>query len=170
MRKLNILKTLLDLFWIFTLMSIAGMVIFIPIYFFSSDNDMSIKIKGHVISDSSIIAKIIVFVNIISGLLFVYSIYLLRKVVGMFQKKEIFNDEVVKSFNLIGKLIIASSIISSISLFIYNGVERKHLGLTLDFGNYDSFLISVSIGLFFMVISEVFKIAMNIKEESELII
>ncbi|MBY0487852.1 MAG: DUF2975 domain-containing protein [Flavobacteriaceae bacterium] len=164
------MKTVLDLFWFFTLISIAGMLIFIPFYLFSSDIDIPIKIKGQEILAVTILAKIVVFVNIISGLLFFYSIYLLRKLVGLFQKREIFNDEVVRLFNLIGKLVIASSVISTISLFVYNAVERNHLGLTLDFGGYDSFLISVSLGLFFMVISEIFKIAKNMKEESDLMI
>lgn len=170
MRKLNFLKTVLDLFWFLTLFSIVGMLIFIPLYLFSSDIDIPIKIKGQEISADTITAKIVVFANFVSGLLFVYSIYLLRKVVQMFQKKEIFNDKVVKLLNLIGKLIIASSLISTISLFIYNAVERNHLGFSLDFGGYDSFLISISLGLFFMVISEIFKIAKNMKEESDLMI
>ena len=170
MRKLNILKTVLNLFWFFTLISIAGMLIFIPFYLFSSDIDIPIKIKGQEILADTILAKIVVFVNIISGLLFFYSIYLLRKLVGLFQKTKIFNDEVIRLFNLIGKLVIASSVISTISLFIYNAVERNHLGLSLDFGSYDSFLISISLGLFFMVISEIFKIAKNMKEDSDLMI
>lgn len=170
MRKLNILKTVLDLFWFFTLFAILGMLIFIPFYLFSSDVDIPIKIKGQEISANTILAKIVVIVNVISGLLFFYSIYLLRKLVGLFQKREIFSDEVVRLFNLIGKLVIASSVMSSISLFIYNAVERNHLGLSLDFGSYDLLLISISLGLFFMVISEIFKIAKNMKEDSDLMI
>lgn len=170
MRKLNILKTILDLFWVFSLIAVVGIVIFLPFYLFSSDMDITVKIKGQEIPNQNAFTKIIVFINVVSALIFLYSIYLLRKVVGLFQKREIFKNEVVKLFNLIGKLIVISSIISNVSVFIYNMIERNHLGLSLDFGSYDSFLISVSIGLFFMVISEVFKIAMNIKEESELII
>ncbi|GEC79616.1 DUF2975 domain-containing protein [Flavobacterium aquatile] len=170
MRKLNILKTILDLFWIFSLIAAIGIVIFLPFYLFSSDMDIAVKIKGQEIPNQNAFTKIIVFINVVSALIFLYSIYLLRKVVGLFQKREIFKTEVVKLFNLIGKLIVISSIISNVSVFIYNMVERNNVGLSIDFGSYDSFLISVSIGLFFMVISEIFKIAMNIKEESELII
>lgn len=170
MRKLNILKSVLDLFWFFTLIPTIGLLIFFPFYLFSSDIDIPIKIKGHEVLANTVLAKIVVFVNVISGLLFFYSIYLMRKLVCLFQKREIFNDEVVRLFNLIGKLIIASSIISTVSLFIYKAVERNHLGLSLDFGGYDSFLISISLGLLFMVISEIFKIAKNIKEESDLMI
>ena len=170
MRKLNILKTVLDLFWIFSIIGAIGILIFLPFYLISNDMDIAIKIKGQEILNQNAFTKVIVLINIISGFVFLYSIYLLRKVVGLFQKREIFKMEVVRLFNLIGKLIVLSSIISNVANFIYNMVEKNHLGLSIDFGSYDSFLISVSIGLFFMVISEIFKIAMNIKEESELII
>ena len=106
----------------------------------------------------------------VGSYLFLYSIYLLRKVVGLFQKREIFNEEVVRSFSLIGQLIIISSLISNVSLFIYKIVEKGQVYLTLDLGSYDSFLISISLGLFFMVISTIFKIATNLKKENDLTI
>lgn len=170
MRKLNILKAVLDFFWFFSLIGAFGIVVFLPFYLFGSEMDIPVKIKGQEITSQSIFSKAIVFINVFSGLVFLYSIYLLRKVVRLFQKREIFNAEVVRLFNLIGKLIVISSIMSSVSIFIYNMIERNHVGLSLDFGSYDSFLISVSIGLFFMVISEVFKIANKMKTENELTI
>lgn len=170
MRKLNILKAVLDLFWFLTLISVVGMLIFIPIYLFNSDLNIPIKIKGQEINSTSLLSKVVIILNIISGLLFFYSIFLLRKVVALFQKREIFNEEVVRLFNLIGKLIIASSILSTFSLFVFNIFERDHLSLAIDFGSYDSFLISLIIGLFFTVISEIFKISNNMKTENELTI
>ena len=170
MRKLNILKTVLDFFYVFTLIGVIGIVIFVPFYLFSSEMTIPIKIKGQEFTSTSILSKVVIFINVVSGLLFFYGIYLLRKIVGMFQKREIFNDEIVRLFNSVGRLIVISSILSSGSLFIYNMIERNHLGLSLDFGSYDSFLISISIGLFFMVISEIFKIATAMKAENELTI
>ena len=170
MRKLNILKTILDIFWWSALIFLTGLILFLPFYLFDSEMDITVKIKGQEIESQTVFSKVIVFVNVIGSLLFLYSIYLLRKVVNLFKKREVFNDEVVRLFNLIGKLIVASSIIGSFSIFMYNMIERNHLGLSLDFGSYDSFLISVSLGLFFMVISEVFKIAKNMKEENDLTI
>ena len=90
--------------------------------------------------------------------------------VGLFQKREIFNDQVIHLFNRIGQLVIASSLISNVSLFIYKFVVKDHVGLSLDLGSYDSFLISISLGLFFMVISVIFKIATKMKEENEITI
>jgi hypothetical protein len=170
MRQLNILKTILDIFWFFTLIGAIGVVVFLPFYLFGDEVDIPIKIKGQEITTNDLFSKIVVLANVVSGLLFLYSIYLLRKVVGLFQKREIFNEEIVKLFNLIGQLVIASSLISNVSLFIYKFVVKDHADLTLDLGSYDSFLISISLGLFFIVISAVFKIATRMKEENELTI
>ena len=170
MRKFNILKALLDIFWVFSIIGVIGTIIFIPFYLFDSDMNIPLKINGQLIDSQTLFSKIIVIITIFSALLFLYSVYLLRKVITMFQKMEIFNDEVVRLLNLIGKLIILSSIISSVSLYIYNSVENKHANLSLDFGGSNSLIISIILGLFFMVVSEIFKIAKNMKEESELTI
>ena len=77
---------------------------------------------------------------------------------------------IVHLFNRIGQLVIASSLTSNISLFIYKFVEKDQAGLSIDLGSYDSFLISISLGLFFIVIGAVFKIAAKMKEENELTI
>lgn len=170
MKKLQILKSLLDLFWFFSLISAVAIIVFIPFYLTGNDGDIPVKIKGQEISNADLFSKIVIIVNILSGLLFVYSVYLLRKIVTYFQKRDIFNADVIRYFGLIGKLIIASALISNIALFIFNAVKRNHLGLSLDFGGYDSFILSICLGLFFMVIGEVFKIAKNMKEENELTI
>jgi len=170
MKKLNILKSILDIFWLFSILGAVALVIFLPFYLFGSAVDIPIKIKGQLIATNTLFSKIIVFVNVISGLLFLYSIYSLRKAVGLFQKGEIFNEEIVRLFNLIGQLVIVSSLISNVSLFIYKFVVKDQADLTLDLGSYDSFLISISLGLFFMVISVIFKIATRMKEENELTI
>jgi hypothetical protein len=170
MKKLNFLKAILDLFWFFSIISIVAIVAFVVMYFFKGDFDIPIVIKGQAINSHSVMSKITVLANLISGFLFLYSIYLLRKVVTLFQKREIFTTIVIDCFSKIGNCIIASAVISSVSLMVYKAVEKKYAGFSIDFGGYDSFLIAVSLGLFFMVISEIFKIAKNMKEESELTI
>ncbi len=170
MRKLQILKTLLDVFWLFTLISLGALLLFVPFVLSGSIGEFPVKINGQEIVPTDIFSKITVVFNLLAGLLFVYSIYLLRKVVIRFQQRDIFHVEVIRYFNLIGKLIIISSLVSNVSLFVFNAIKRNHLGMNLDFGSYNSFILSICLGLFFMVISEVFKIAKNMKEENELTI
>ncbi len=170
MRKLQLLKNLLDIFWILSIISLIGIAIMVPFFLINGSDGLPVKIKGVEININDTFSKLVVAFTLIGGLLFVYSVYLLRKVVTYFQNRDIFNEEVIRYFNLIGKLIIASSLISNLTLFFFNMVKRNHMGLTLDFGSYDSFILSICLGLFFMVISEVFKIAKKLKEENELTI
>lgn len=170
MKKLNILKAVLDLFWFFSILGAIGIALFTLFILFDSNIKLPIKIKGQEIVLNSILSKVLIVINLLCGIAFLYSIYLLRKAVYLFQKRVIFNDQVVQIFNLIGKLIIASSLISNLSIVVYQIIEKTRVELSLDFGGFDSFLISICLGLFFMVISSVFKIAINLKEENELTI
>lgn len=170
MKKLTILKTLLDFFWFFSIVGGIGILIFLPFYIFESTSDISINIKGHKIINHNAFSKTIVVINSIGSLVFLYSIYIFRKVVFLFQKRDIFNPELPRMFNLIGISILTSSTISSLCFMIYQKVEGEFPGLSLDFGGYDSFLISVSLGLFFMILSTIFKIVFSLKEENELTI
>ena len=170
MKKLQILKAVLDFFWFFSLIGGIGILLFLAFCLFGSTIDIPILINGHEIAPDNLSSILIIVVDVFTGLLFLFSVYLLRKVVEHFQKRDIFNPEVIKYFNLIGKLIICSSLISNLSQFIFDMVKHDHIELSLSFGSYDSFLISISLGLFFMVISEIFKIAASMKEENELTI
>jgi hypothetical protein len=170
MKKLNILKTLLDLFWLFTLMTIVPLIIIIPMLLFNSEMNLDVNIKGQILKTTDHFTKIVIVLNVISILLFLYGIYQLRKVIIQFQKKQLFNNEIVERLNLTGKLIIISTILENVSFFIYNYFKKLPSENSININIFDSFLLSLIIGLFLIVISEIFKIAYNIKTESEQII
>ncbi|WP_181248532.1 DUF2975 domain-containing protein [Flavobacterium magnum] len=168
MRKLNILKTLIDLSFLFSLLAVAGMTIFVPIYLSGSADEGPLKINGQEVSAAEWGGKLVIMLGAAGGLFFVYAIYLLRKTVAHFRKREIFHEDVIRYFNAIGKCIITSTLLTHIPLFFYNMLHRNHLGIQIDGGGFDSLLLSISLGLFFMVLAEAFKIAKNLKEENEL--
>lgn len=169
MKKLQILKAVLDLIWFFSIVIEIVMIVSLILHLFNTNIHFHITIMQNMATDT-ISSKIFLTISILSTLLFIYSIYLLRKVVVLFQKGEIFNDKVICSFDLIGKLNILYTIINIVSLFIYILVTESKIDFSLNFSSNNSFLISISIGLFFMVISEIFKIAKNMKEDSDLMI
>lgn len=170
MRKLNILKTLLDLFWLFALISMVILVIITPMFILDPEMDLPINIKGQLIKTNNLLSKTVVVVNIIGFILFLFGIYQFRKVIIQFQKRQIFNNEIIKRLNLTGKLIIISTIIENFSIFIYNFFEKTNSEISININIFDSFLLSLIIGFFFIVISEIFKIAYNLKTESDQII
>jgi len=56
-----------------------------------------------------------------------------------------------------------------IPLFAYKLIQKNNS--TIDFGGgFDSFLFTACLALFFMILSEVFKISKTIKEENDLTI
>lgn len=167
MKKLNILKTLLDLFYFFSLIAIVGVIIFGSMIYFG-DEVFPIKVKGQEITVTDWAGKALIAFVMLSFFCFIYAIYLLREVIMYFVKREIFHDTVILYLNRIGICLIAAALLQNVPLFFYNMIQRNHLGIEFGIGGFDSLLLSIGLGLFFMVLSEVFKIAKNLKEENEL--
>jgi uncharacterized membrane protein (DUF373 family) len=82
----------------------------------------------------------------------------------LFQQRKIFDVIVIDNFKKMGYLLLIASLIGGISNFIVQIMKNK---ITLEI-SLNSYLLMFSMGLFFLVLSEVFKIAKNMKEENEL--
>lgn len=168
MKKLHLLKTFIDIFWFISLIIVAGLIIITPIIFFSSEPfDIHIKINGEKITVLDIPSKIMIIILLAAAICFVYGIYLLRKLLDLFSKRQIFEELPISLLNKIGKCFLLASVLTSIPTFFYNAVFRNNI--SLDFGgSFESFLFTASLGLFFMVLSEVFQMGKTIKEENDL--
>ncbi|HEY0047445.1 MAG TPA: DUF2975 domain-containing protein [Flavobacterium sp.] len=168
MKNLTLLKALVDLFFFFGVLAVGGMLIILPIYILNPEMDLPIKIAGQTLGDRDPSTIIVVILGMAGALFFIYSIYRLRAVLALFIKHEIFSDNVSRHFTVIGQCIIASTFLTSVPMFFYNAIHRNKLGIEINGGGFDSFLMSTSLGLLFLVISEIFKKAKNMKEENEL--
>lgn len=170
MRKIFILRSILHFMVFFMVLGAIGLVIFVPIVLFVPDADIPVKIKGVSVELNDVGAKIILVISTIAYLLYVYSIYLLKKTVNLFISKNIFAPEVIRNLKNIGKLFIIVALMLSVPLFVYQVVFTRHIDFELTSYYSDSMLFNIAIGLFFMILSEVFKMAKNFKEENELTI
>ncbi|WP_172914549.1 DUF2975 domain-containing protein [Capnocytophaga canis] len=159
MRKIFILKTILDLLFI---LSIFGVLIFISFFL-----EETIRVNGYDVTADTLFAKIVLWLWYIGYLLFIYILYLFRKTAYLFLRVRIFNEKVVKNLNKIGILLIIITICTDISLMIYSVIERKNIGLRLD---TNPVLFKIAVGLLFMTLSEVLKISTKMKEENDLTI
>lgn len=170
MRKLQILKALLDLFCFFSVLAFVLMLVFIPLMFFNDEilKDIPIKINGEKLLIVDFTTKIILIFEIFAFGIFAFGIYKLRMVLSLFQKRIIFESENIQLLNQVGICFLATSFLSGIPMIVY---QMHHRNINIEFGgSFNSFLFSASLGLFFMVLSEVFKIAKRAKEENELTI
>lgn len=170
MKKLHLLKALVDLFFFFSVIVTVAFLIFVPMFLFSSEPlDIPVKIGGEKILIMNLNEKLILLAYTIAFGFFVYGIFLFRKVLNHFSKREIFEDSVISLLDKIGKFFLLSSLITAIVHFFSKIYLEGQVELGISSG-FDSFLFSASLGLFFMVLSEVFAIGKNIKEENELTI
>lgn len=172
MRKIYILRAILEFMLYFLLLGGVALLIITPFMLTDSDWDIPIKINGVVSSsfDSvSVYSKIGLIVSVLSYFLFVYAIYLLKKIVNLFIKGKIFDNQVISNLSNIGKIFIIVTLIINAVEFIFKVTTTQKAEIMINSG-FDSFLFVISIGLFFIIISEVFKIAKNMKDENELTI
>jgi Na+-driven multidrug efflux pump len=96
-----------------------------------------------------------------------YCFYLFRKTLRYFQQVKPFDKDVIANFYKIGWLLSIVGSIGSIGFFLGHILLQHQIKLNLGFSPY---LTIICLGLFFMVLSELFKVAKKAKEENELTI
>ena len=169
MKKLNILKAIVDFVWFVSIPIIIIITLFIPAIFFYNFNDLNITINSINFKqiENNITLKLLLALTALNYLLIISALFYFRKVLTIFLSVKIFDNKVIYLFNKIGYLLtisgIASLILSIVSKLYF---EQK---VTLEFG-LNQHLVLICLGLFFMVLSEIFKIAKIAKQENDLTI
>ena len=165
MRKLNFLKGIVDFVWIMAMITIPMILFLVGCVFFGNEPfDVPIKINGVELLAIDLHSKIILMCFMISHLLILYALFLFKKLLRLFKLKAIFDLKVVYLLNKIGIIIVCAAILAGVSGFIHNLLNRTS---SLNF-ELNSNVLLFSLGLFFMILSEVFKIAKHLKEENDL--
>ena len=164
MKKLNLLKGIIDFVWLITIASIPFIILFIGYIIIFSEGFIPIKVNGTEIIANTVATKILLFSLSIAYIVLVYCIYLFRKILRLFQQRKIFDSLVIENFNKIGYLLLFASIVGGVSNFI---VQFKKHKITLEI-SLNSYVLMFCMGLFLLVLSEVFKISKSQKEENEL--
>lgn len=167
MKKLQILKALIDFIWFVTCIPMIGLLLFFAVFIFINPDGLSLVFdtKDFNIEGTTITIQVFGLLYIGLALLMVYCFYLFRKALRYFQKAKPFHEDVISQFFSIGKLLTvagtASTVITFVSYLVFTDVLKINLGLS-------PHLIVICLGLFFMVLSEIFKVAKHAKEENEL--
>ena len=165
MKKLNFLKGIVDFVWITMVVTIPFLLFFVGMVLFSNEPlDIPIEINGTTLEVVDFKSKLIFVFLIISASLIIYGLFLFRKLLRLFQLRVIFDSEIVMLLKRIGFVIILSAFLGGIPNFILELVKNK---ISLSLG-LNPFVLLFSLGLFFLVLSEVFTIAKSIKEENDL--
>lgn len=165
MRKLYLLKAIVDFVWIMALITMPFLLFFIGYLFVSKEPfDIPIKMNGIEITVLDFNAKIVLFFATLSYLVVLYGLYLIKKLLRLFQLKIIFDEKIIFYFNRIGNLFILSGFLSGFPAFFYKIAQGE---IKIEIGA-NPFLYLISFGLFFAVLAEVFKMGKQLKEENDL--
>ncbi len=167
MQKLIILKSLVDFIWIVTCIPMIGLLLFFSVYIFIDTDMFDVVFNANTTDDAQPqwLKQIVSLVYIVIVLISIYCLFIFRRTLRYFQKVKPFHIDVIQNFNKMGYLLIlvglSGTIITVVTRLVFNGQFKVSLGLT-------PHLILVCLGLFFMVLSEVFKVAKHAKEENDL--
>ena len=168
MKKLVILKSLVDILWIVSCIPLIPLTLFFAIYMFFNDDLLKIF---NVIDEGIIITpwslKVLVLMVVALILISIYSFYLFRKTLRYFQQGKPFDSFVIDTYGKIGNLLMISGIAGSILSFSFHLFFKSSIKLNFGFSPY---VFVICLGLFFMILSETFKVAKTAKEENELTI
>lgn len=165
MKKLNILKYIIDfmliMFSIGLLIAIILSVLFIldSEMLTTSSNSLFNGLKGR-----GFIEKISLSIDLANSILIFYILFNFKLLLEKFIDKLIFETETCLLLNRIGKLLIYSSVIDIVSESILK-LSTNKIGFS-----FSGFLYILSTGLFFLVLAEVFKMGKQLKEENDLMI
>jgi hypothetical protein len=167
MKKINILKTIVDLLWIFSMPVVLIIIGVSFTTFFVDLSDLNIELNTININQNDLFSKILFVVSSLNYLLLIVALYFFRKVLTNFVRLRVFEEVVISSFKKTGNLITFSGFISLIISII--GKIYFEQKVSLEFG-LNQHLVLICLGLFFLVLSEIFKIAKNAKQENDLTI
>ncbi len=168
MRKLVILKSLLDFIWITVCIPLSILAVFFSVYIFIDSNIINVVRSNNLsIDEPTIWSKTIVVIAVVMLLAMLYCVYLFRKTIRYFQKGKPFDVYVISNYKTIGNILVLVGVISAIMVFVIRLEFRS--SLIFSFGISPN-LFMVGLGLFFMVLSETFKVAKTAKDENELTI
>lgn len=169
MRKLIILKSLIDFIWIVTGIPsiILGIAIIPCLFIYPSIFETLPILPGETSIANNLLVQFIVLILILSFLSSIYGLYLFRKILRYFQKAQPFDLFVINTFNKIGWTLSIAGILSSTMLFLLRLILES--SFTISFG-LTPYLVLICLGLFFMVLSETFRVAKLHKQENDLTI
>ena len=167
MRKLYILKIIVDFIWIISLLFFPVMLALSFYFIFTNELiDIPIKITFSEIDLTTPLGKIALIFALANYILWLIALCYFRKLMTNFRKRLIFEYANHIIFDTLGNLVIASSVVYLLADFLATSSLAKvqiHIG-------YGPFLYLLGLGLFFKVLAEVFKMGKSMKEENELTI
>lgn len=164
-----LLKIIIDILLILLILATIFSMIFFNILLWIPEDSIPFPIHPDLIDSFNEQAFTILGFEFLSWIIFIYTIFKLKKLVNLFFKGEFLSKEQIKITNIIGKLIIIVAILEKIPSFIYkNFLEESPRTISYGISSFGSFWFVLALGLFFIFLSRILDNARILKEENEL--
>jgi hypothetical protein len=167
MKKLKVLKWVVDILWIFSMPLVLLIIGYSVAIFFIDLGDLGIALSAINFDQNDRFSKVLFVVSILNYVLIIAALYFFRKVLNHFIRVKIFEGTVITSFKKTGNLLIISGLISLIISIIGEMYFNEKVSISFVLNQN---IVTICLGLFFLVLSEIFKIAKNTKQENDLTI
>ncbi|MDN3595650.1 DUF2975 domain-containing protein [Zunongwangia endophytica] len=164
-----LLKTIFDICFIFSALSLAGVMIMLVVNIFTGIDVPFISIENPSKDVNNLALWILVLLEVVRTGTFLYGLFVLRKLIRSFFRNKLYTRLQIASFNLSGRLICLSVILGAISEFLKKLIvdSRISLNFGLEF-SFSSFWIILAFGIFLIFLSKVFENARILKQENDL--
>jgi len=166
MKRLSFLRKLVQIFFVACMIGLIVGVPFILMVAFIPE-----RIPNQIFDMPAIDLRtedvLYLFIELVSTAFYVYALYLFKKTLVLFEKKKVFSFDVIKLLDQTGRAIIVGCIVATVSSFIYATLVEGTFEIDFTAG-WDSAIFILGLGLFFIVLGDVFGMAKQIKEENDL--
>lgn len=164
-----LLKTILDICYFLLLISFLGSIVLLVWQASVEDPFFTFKIQEQVVTEFNFQVWTLIAFQMVWAGIFIYVINLFKKLIRSFFKPQLFTEFQISRLNLIGKLIILTSIGEAVVDFLSNLILAEKARLTFSIeGNFGSFWFTLGLGLFFVLLSKAFQNARSLREENDL--
>lgn len=171
MRKIHLLKTIVDFVWITSIIGYGLIFILILGVLFNADwISPKFTISDVSYSSMSISTKIIFLAFYLINGFILYCLHLFRQIIQSFKNLKIFENIVIKNFQKIGNFILFLGFFNLFFNFIFTFFIENEIVKKVSVSLSGNLFLFLGLGFFFMILSEIFKIAKNTKQENDLTI
>lgn len=110
----------------------------------------------------------LIITSIVLNIGFIYSLYVFKKLVSSLFKSPLFTEFQISSLKLLGQLIVLLVIIKIVFNIFSDMIFGKSELIGIHIFSFDSKLMAICMGLFFIYLSYIFRKAKGLKEENDL--
>lgn len=164
MKQISFLKILVQLIIVLSGISVFFGVPFVLISCVMPET-IPFRINGIPAVEIPLFQKILMLVAIGGACCIVYAMILFKKTLELFEKKKVLHEEAIANLNKTGRFILIGYAIIGLCTIIASLSEGN---ISLNFSFILNSAFAIGLGLFFLVLSKVFRIAKNTKEENNL--